>query len=281
VGIADAYALMPLNGNVSPSESLPKAKEAAQHALAIDPNLSEAHSALGRILLSYEYDFAGAEKELQRASELNPNSVSNKLWSVELLTASSRFTEAFATVRRAMELDPFSVPASGFVGRIYYYSGQYNESIAALHKTLELDENVWFLHCWLGMPLVTLKQYPEAIEEFEKSGEIAYEPELRKVYAEAMSGEKAKARGELETFVQLSKTRFVPAVHIARAYVRLGEKEKAFEWLDRAYDERDFLVVFLWVDRDFDPIRADPRFEILIHRIGIPRPTEQSPRRTN
>src|SRR5271156_1895038 len=119
VGIADAYALMPLNGNVAPGEALPKAKEAALHALAIDPNLSEAHSALGRILLSYEYDFAGAEKELQRANELNPNSVNNKLWTVELLAASSRFTEAFATVRRAMELDPFSAPASGFVGRIY------------------------------------------------------------------------------------------------------------------------------------------------------------------
>jgi len=272
VGIANAYALMPLNGNVAPREALPKAKEAALQALSLDPNLAEAHSALGRILLSYDYDFGAAEKELQRATELNPDNVSNKQWTIELLTASSRFPEALATVARAMELDPFSVPASGFKGRVYYYSGRYDDSVAAFRKTLELDDHAWFVHCWFGMPLTTLKEYPAAIEQFDKTEFVTYEPELRKIYAEARSGEKQKAKTELNKFVQLSNTQFVPALHIARVYAGLGDTEKAFQWLDRSYDERDFLLLFLNVDPDFAPLRSDPRFAALLRRAGIPTP---------
>jgi TolB-like protein len=276
VGISNSYALMSVNSNLPPRDVLQKAKEAALQALAIDPNLPEAHTALGRVLLSYEYDFAGAEKELERANELNASDVNSHLWSVELLTAAGRFDEAFAAARRGIQVEPFSSPANGFLARAYYYAGQYEESIGYFRKALELDSHAWFLHLWFGMPLTAVKDYPAAIAEFDKTENVTYEPALRKIYAEAMSGDRQKAEVELEKFVQLSKTQFVPALHIARVYTGLGEKDQAFKWLDRAYEERDFLLIYLNVDPDFAPLRSDPGFATLVRRVGIPVANEQA-----
>jgi eukaryotic-like serine/threonine-protein kinase len=270
VGISNCYSLLPVNGNIAPSDAMPKAKEAALRALELDPNLAEAHGALARVLMNYEWNFPAAQNEVSRALELDPNSVNSMMWRVEDFTAFGQTEEAIATARRAIEVDPFSIPANGFLGRVYYFAGRYEEAVASLRKTVEMDQNAWFVHLWLGMPLTAQKDYAGAIAEFEKAGDVTYEPALRRIHAEALSGKKAEARAELQKFVELSTKQFVPALHIARVYAGLGEKDHAFEWLNRSYEKRDFLLIYLQFDPDFAGLRSDPRFQELVLRMKLP-----------
>lgn len=270
VGISNCYALLPVNGNIAPRDAMPKAKDAALRALELDPNLAEAHGALARVLMNYEWNFSAGENEINRALELDPNSVNSMMWRVEHFTAFGQIDEAIAWSKRSIETDPFSIPANGFLGRAYYYGDRYDTAVDSLRKTIEMEQHAWFVHLWLGMPLVAQKDYPAAIAEFELAGDVTYEPALRRIHAEALSGKKAEANAELQKFVELSTKQFVPALHIARVYAGLGEKERAFEWLNRSYDERDFLLIYLRVDPDFASLRSDPRFQDLILRMHLP-----------
>ena len=257
-GIADAYPLL----------SFPaKAKEAALKALSLDNNLAEAHSAFGRILLDYDYDFAAAEREFKTAIELNPNYPTVHHRYGILLSFLGRHEEAFAEYRRALELDPLSLIINGAYGNRLIFARRYDEAIAQLKKTLELDANFLAAHLSLDLVYQIKGNYAESIEERAKVSELLGNPQ------EAGQIRESFAKGGWEGFLRYStgdrRPAKQPAYATATFHAALGEKDKAFAELNKSYENREPLMIVLKVDPRLDPLRSDPRFQELLRRVGF------------
>ena len=267
-GLADSYALTPFYGGAQPRESMPKAREAARKALSLDDGLAEAHAALALILDDYDYDFAGAEREYRRALELNPNYVTARLWRSELLIHLGRHDEALAEIRRALELDPLSLIVNKVYGDCLYFARRYDEAAVQLNKTLELDSSFAVPHRVLGYIHEMKGDYASAVEEFAKFHELNGRPDVaaavRKSFAEG------GWQGYLRTMIGEHRPANLPSYMAARFHAALGEKEKAFSELNKAYEKREFFLVFLKVDPSLDPLRSDPRFAELMRKVGLP-----------
>jgi len=258
-GIADAYPLL----------SFPtKAKEAALKALSLDNNLAEAHSAFGRILLDYDYDFAAAEREFKTAIELNPNYPTVHHRYGILLSFLGRHEEAFAEYRRALELDPLSLIINGAYGNRLIFARRYDEAIAQLKKTLELDANFLAAHLSLDLVYQLKGNYAESIEERAKVSELLGNPQ------EAGQIRESFAKGGWEGFLRYStgdrRPAKQPAYATATFHAALGEKDKAFAELNKSYENREPLMIVLKVDPRLDPLRSDPRFQELLRKVGFP-----------
>jgi serine/threonine-protein kinase len=269
-GLADSYASPPTYGFGAPQESFPKAKEAAQKALELDGTLAEAHASLAVINTFYGWDWSGAERESQRAIELNPSySFAHYIYGFSLWYT-GRFDKAVAEEKRALELDPVSVPFNRGLGLAFYYSRQYDPAIEQLRRTLELDPNFVPAHHFLGRAYVLRSMPKEGLAEIEKA--LAISPgntwtlsELG--YAYAVVGRKAEAQKVLDQLNDLSKHKYVAATFLAHVYLGLGEKDKAIEWLEKAYEESFLLGAK--VDPIYDPLRSDPRFTDLLRRMNL------------
>lgn len=272
-GLADAYALIPVYTNEQAREWMPKAKEAALKALALDDSLAEAHASLGQIIDYYDYDFVTAEKELRRAIELNPNYATAHQWLAEHLSPLKRNDEAIVEIRRALELDPMSVIMNRIYGDVLMDGRRYDEAIAQYQKTLELDPQFPTAHYFLGRAYETKGMYDHAVAEYTKSqGLGVVTPEelkkLTEVYAK--QGWKAYMQMNVDLLMQDSRrTRFAPFV-IATFQARLGRNDEAIAWLEKAYEQRDFRMMLLSVSPEFDGLRSDPKFKELVRRIGLP-----------
>ena len=272
-GLADAYTLIPVYTRQPPREFMPKAKEAALKALALDDKLAEAHASLGQITDYYDYDFVTAEKEYRRAIELNPNYATAHQWLAEHLSALKRNDEAIAEIKRALDLDPMSVIMNRMYGDILVDGRKYDEAIAQYQKTLELDPNFPTAHYFLGRAYELKGMYDQAIEEYSKSqGMSLMRPEtmqkLKEVYAR--SGWKAYLQMTVDLVMRDSLQTQLPPYVIATFYARLGDKDKTIEWLEKGYEERDFRVMLLSVTPEFDGMRTDPRFIDLVRQMGLP-----------
>ena len=245
---------------------MPKAKEAALRALSLDDGLAEAHAALGLILLLYDYDFAGAERESKRAIELNPNYATAHHFYSRLLSAQGRHEEAFAEIRRALEIDPLALPINWFYGHALFHARKYDESIAQLKKTLELDANFPGTHNHLARVYQAKGNYTESVEEYAKYQELIGEHRNAALVRESF------AKGGWQGFVRAMVERPDLSPYLkAHFYAALGEKDKAFAELNKAYENRDgFVVMYLKVDPRLDPLRSDPRFQDLLRRVGFP-----------
>ena len=267
-GLADSYALTPFYGGAQPREAMPKAREAARKALSLDDGLAEAHAALGLILDDYDYDFAGAEREYRRALELNPNYVPARQWRSELLFHLGRHDEAIAEMRRALELDPLSLIVNKIYGDCFYFARRYDEAIVQLNKTLELDPSFAVPHRVLGYIHEMKGDYSGAVEEFAKFQELNGRPDvaaaIRRSFAEG------GWQGYLRTMIGEHRPANLPSYMAARLHAALGETGKAFSELNKAYENREFFLVFLKVDPSLDPLRADPRFAELMRKVGLP-----------
>jgi serine/threonine protein kinase/tetratricopeptide (TPR) repeat protein len=269
-GLADAYSSRGSFGLVAPTETFPKAKEAAQKALELDDTLAEAHVSLASIKTFYGWDYAGAERESLRAIELNPGYAhAHYVYGFSLLYT-GKLDRAIAEEKRSVELDPVSVPFSRGLGMALYYSRADDAAIEQLRKTLELDPNFVTARHYLGMAYVQKSMVKEGIAEFEKA--LAISPgdtwalsELGHAYG--VAGTRAEAQKVLDQLSDLSKHKYVAAMFEARIYVGLGEKDKAFEWLEKAYQEG--LLYGAKVDSVFDPLRSDPRFADLLRRMNL------------
>jgi serine/threonine-protein kinase len=275
-GMADAFDLLgapDATAAMAPTEAMPKAKEAALKALAIDDTLAEAHVSLAHVLYYYDHDFASAEREYKRAIELNPTYPTAPQWYAVYLMSAGRFDEALAQSRRAQELDPLSLPINMTFGWVMLTARRPDEAVQQLRKTLELDQNFILAHHRLGLVFEQQGKYEDAINEFKQvvnltGGKPLGNAALARAYA--LSGRRAEAQKILNELQQLSKQRFISPVTVALIYSALGEKDQAFAWLDKAVEAGDGLLVRSKVDHRFDSLRSDPRFAELVKLAGLP-----------
>lgn len=265
-GLADSYNVLSTNAVRPPREAFPKAKEAAEKALAIDDTLAEAHSALAFIKTVYEWDWAGAEKEFRRALELNPNySNAHYFYAFAHLLSMGRMGEADTEIKRALALDPFSLIINTNLGRTYHLARQYDKAIEQYRKTLEMDPNFPRAHERLQEAFEQKGMFQEAIADLEKVNPD-HGARLREAYA------KSGVQGYWQTridFDKESQQTYVAPYFTAVKYAALGDREQAFQWLEKAYEERDTWLVHLKIDPMLDGIRLDPRYANLLARINL------------
>lgn len=271
-GLADCYHI-PANP-LPPKERMPLAKAAAMKALQLDDTLVEAHTTLARVLFAYDWDWPAAEKEFRRAIELNPRYATAHQWYGGYLSATGRFREADAEKKRALELEPLSLIINFEVGLASYFSRDYDQAIDRFQKTLELDASFPPPYAFLAAAYEEKGVFEGAITAFQRAvnvtqGTARAQAMAGLAHVYAVSGKKAEARKILAELQRLSAQSYVPATDAALIYAGLGEKDKSFAFLDKAYEEHSFALSNLKVEPRFDPLRSDPRFADLLRRIGF------------
>ncbi len=280
-GLADTLALMPYYGSFRPSEYMSLAKQAAQKALEIDPNLAEAHASLGQILTNYDYDLKGAEKELKRAIELNPKYPSAYQWLAEVYHFSGNGDQALSEINKAIEFDPLSMVINNQKGRVIDFGGKRDEAIAQFKKTSELFPDAASPRNNLADVYEAKGMHPEAVEQRLIQIKLLFGVSAESIRDLQLAFEKDGYKGFLQKQIdiQLDNQRsslekdnnaYLPAFRIAEAYARLGDKDKAFEYLNKAYDQREPQIAELKIRLPFTSLRDDPRFEELVRKVGIP-----------
>lgn len=272
VGLADAYRSFALGGEMVPTEFLAKSKAAAQRALEIDDSLAEAHTALGMTMLWYDWNWSAVENQFKRALELNPNSAETHQFYAHLLSNTGRHVEALAEIKRARELDPFSPFLNTLEGQFLLYAGKPDEALARLRETFELAPGFWFPHVFASSAYIEKGMFVEAIIEARRATELSSAQTLSVAlegYALAKLGKYEEARIVLDRLLKLSKERFVPPCHIALLYNGLGQRNEAFAWLERGFEQRDPKMTFLKVEPKWNNLRDDPRFVDLMRRVGL------------
>ena len=272
-GLADTYTLL---GDwqyavMTPKEALPKAKAAALKALELDSGLGEAHTSLAVCLDGFDWDFDTAEKEFQRAIELNPGYATAHHWYAWHLSHIGQNKEAIAEMRKAEDLDPLSLIIKTELAELLVLAHSYDESIRQSRKTIEMDPNFALAHNQLGQAYFQKQMYEPAIAELEKSvqlsgGSPACIANLARAYA--ASGRRSEAEMLLSDLKKRSSPSASLASQIAIVYAALGDRDQAMAWLEKGYEERFNPGVLL--RPGLDPLRSDPRFQDLLHRVGLP-----------
>jgi serine/threonine-protein kinase len=274
-GIAETYGTMVWNGWLSPKEGLQKLEAGALKARELDDGLGAAHQALAYVRFN-DWNWPQAEKEFRRAIELNPQEAAFRRFYADFLKAMGRWEEAIAESKRAQELDPLSVETNLSLGSKYYWARRYDEAIEQYRKTLELDPKHPLAHDYLADAYARKGAYTEAIAEEQKylslSGDEEGAAALGRDFA-AFGYDKAvrnQYQKNLDQLKAVSKQGYVSPMYFVFTYARLGEKDQAFAWLEKAYDEHQPWLAYLKTDPQFDPLRADPRFADLVRRVGLP-----------
>jgi serine/threonine-protein kinase len=273
-GLADNYVIA-ADAIIPPREAFSKAKEAALKAIEIDDSLAEAHASLGFVHYHYDWDWAAAEKEFKRAISLNPQSAQSYTLYTHFLAGMGRYDEALNYGRRALELDPLSVSNYWFLGWGAIYAGRYDEAIAQFSKAAELDPNNPWTRWFLGRSYLFKGMPQRGIEEMETA--LHLEPNdplgLGFVgYAYAVTGRRPDALKVLQKLDALEKHRFVSTISRVYVYAGLGDKDKAFEWLEKAYQERSDSLAWFHNDPESKSLHDDPRFAPLMRKIGFTEP---------
>ena len=271
-GLADTYSLLSVYNLQRPERAMPTAKKAVLEALRIDPRLAEAHASHGQILFLYDWNWAEAKSEFENAIELNPAYAGTYQWYGVYLMAMNRPDEALRTIRQALELDPVSLSLNENLGWALYVARRYPEAIEQFEKTLELDPGFGQALRYLGLTELYLGQYEEALETLERArNALTGEPDVQAdlALAHALAGEKEEAVRMLEMLMKESGERYISPFLIASFHTGLGDFEEALDWLEKAYEERVAYMVFIGVDPSFDPLRAHPRFQALLARVGL------------
>jgi TolB-like protein/Flp pilus assembly protein TadD len=269
--IAQSWLLLPAYDGGAPKDCFPQGEAAAQKALALDPNSSDAHAALGDIKTLYHFDLPGSVEEFEHAIRLNPNDANAHHWlGNQTLNNMGETERALAEVRRAQELDPLSLVINTNVGYQLMFLGRLDEAIAQLRKTLELDPNFYYARYTLGEALGLSGNIPEAIAEFKKAAAVTEDPSplsyLGNFYGK--SGRRDEAEKILAQLVETRKQRYVQPYNFALVYIGLGDKAKALDYLEEDYAEHDgYGVGPIRVDPMLTSLHGDPRFEALAEKI--------------
>jgi eukaryotic-like serine/threonine-protein kinase len=273
-GIAEAYGFLASStGGWSPRKAYPKAKAAARRALELDDALGEAHCSLGFSYLLYDWDFAEAEREFQKAVQLSPNYPNSHDGYGFYLKAVGRHKEAIEKCKLVQKLDPLSPFAHVSLGYSYYFARDYEKAIDECNKALEMDKNSTFAHRNLGLAYLQQGKFNEAIAALSSavkysSGGLAFESYLG--FAYAVAGKRAEALKVLASLEDIGKKSYVPAYNFAIIYAGLGDIDQAFEQLEQSRKERSGFLPFLKVEPVVDCLRGDSRFQDLLKRIGLP-----------
>jgi serine/threonine-protein kinase len=271
-GLADAYILLGNLDLLPPNETFPNAKRAAAEAIKIDPMLGEAHTSMAFALFYFEWNWAGAEKEFLRGIELNPGNANAYSWYAIFLTSMGRFKEAKKPRTQALLLDPLSAVIGADIGLQYFFEKKYEETFRQCQKVLEMDP---LMHpAYIGIAGVYLKRsmYEEAIATLSNASLYSKgHPTLTAVYgyAYAVAGRTDDAEMVLELLEERSEEEYVSSFWMAVINLGLGDNEKAFQWLERAYQEKDDMMVFLKVIPIFEPIQQDKRYNALLAKMNL------------
>jgi DNA-binding winged helix-turn-helix (wHTH) protein/TolB-like protein len=274
--LADSYVWWVGTGSsMAPREAMPKAKRAAQQALALDEGLAEAHASLGVMHLAYDWEFPAAEQELLRAIALSPGLADARMWHGRYLALMGRFDESIVELQRAAELDPLSSLIRTEVGLPYFLAGRYDEAAAWNVGMLEIDPNLPLVQVNLAITYAEQGQLAKALAGFERvrQTDAGFKLDMGwlMVYAYAKAGDHAAAERTLKRTQNESQGAYVYPYDAAMAYGAMGEKEQAFAWLEEAYEERIDQMAWLKVDPRFKPLRDDPRFDDMLRRVGLMR----------
>lgn len=269
-GLADSFALLSFWTFFAPKDGFPKAKALAEKALEIDGTLAEAHVSLAWTIFCYDWDWAEVEKEYRMAIRLNPGLANAHHWYSIFLSAMERHEEALFEIKKALDLDPLSLMINTNVGLLYLHMRHYDKAVEVLKKTMEMDPNFGQAHYTLAKTYWAMEKYAEAVSAslIAKKQGILWADGIQGC-AFALSGQKDKARVLLQELEILSKTRFVPPTALVAIYAGLGEIDKAFEWMDKGFEERESGVPFYKVTPEWDLFRSDPRFEKLLKKLNL------------
>ena len=271
-GLADSYSLLGDYESLPPQQVYPQAKKAAERALELDEQLAEAHAALALIKAAYDWDWPGAESEYRRAIKLNPNYETAHQWYAEYLSGMGRHEEAIAEIRRAKEINPTSLIINAVEAWVLYYARDYDQAIAQAQKVVEMDPQFAEVYEYLKRCYDQKGMYREAIAARQTRRKlIGYDAEETAALREASAATSARVywQKRLEQEVEESRREPSTAFDMAEIFAQLGEKDEAFKWLERAYEERSFFMMYLKVAPNLDPLRSDPRFTDLLRRVGL------------
>jgi DNA-binding winged helix-turn-helix (wHTH) protein/TolB-like protein len=271
-GLAECHLLLGDYAYVAPKESFPLARAAAQRALEIDDGLADAHATLGFVRHRHDWDWAGAEQDFRRAIELAPNSAAARHRYGWFLISMGKTEEALREVRRAEELDPLSLIIKANVGTFLWLGRDYDGAIRQLNRVLENNPDFLQGRRKLGWAYESKGMEREAVAEWLRVEELMKtDPEQIEKYRRATEAEGIRGYWRLAVEVDKETARryYVSADTPASYYARLGDRERAFEWLERAFEERSAHLVFLKVSPMYDNLRADPRYTDLLRRMGL------------
>jgi len=270
-GVADSYGNLGFGGGVMPKEAREKGKEAALKALELDDALAEAHTSLGQIKEMFEWDFAGAEREYRRALELNPDYPTGHQRYGVFLGQQGRFDAAIAELKRAQQLDPLSLIINSDLGLVYYTARQYDRAVEQLRETIKMDPAFNRAHFYLAECYAAQGLFEEALAEAQKYWELSgLKGRAQLGYFYAVAGKRDEAQKILAEMQETAKQQYVPPGIFALIYAGLNDKDKAFMWLEKAYEQRGPGMIGLKTQPRGDSLRSDPRFESLLKRVGFP-----------
>jgi TolB-like protein/Tfp pilus assembly protein PilF len=272
-GLADTYAYLSFFNVAAPREAMPKAKAAAAKALEIDDQLAEAHVSLGYISFTYDGDWPAAGKHFEQALALNPAYSRAHTFYPFYFSSLGRSEEALEVARRALDFDPASPAVSHSLAVQLYLARQFDQAIDQAHNTLEMDANFAISYAVLGEVYLAKRMYREGLLALEKYSALTRSSAASLAllgYSQARLGERRQALRMIEELKAASTQSFVPALFVALVYAGLEDKDQAFTWLEKAYEERFNRLAYLKVDALWDPLRSDPRFADLLRRVGIP-----------
>jgi DNA-binding winged helix-turn-helix (wHTH) protein/TolB-like protein len=272
-GIADSHNMMGYWGVVPPREAFPQAKEAANKSLAIDESLGEAHSALAYAQYEYDWDVSKAETNYKRAIELNPGYASAHQWYAEYLLISGRFEEAAVEMKRARDIDPLSSPINFMSAALFYEKRNYDDAIVQLQRVLELDPNFEVAYGLAAICYSRKGMHEEAVTSLQRQLTLSGEDQ-QAVASLSEALRKAGMNGYWLRHIELLKDRstrtYISPIYIALDYAEIGDAEKAFEWLEKAYSDKSGWLLELKIDPTWDKFRGDARFKSLVYRIEHP-----------
>jgi len=274
-GLADSFALLgtvPYDA-MPPREAMPKAKDAAVKALLVDETLAEAHASLAYILLSYDWDFESAEKEFKRAIAINPGYATAHQWYALFLAAMGRSEQAIAEIKCAQDYDPLSVVINTTAALVYNFARQFDQAIEQCQKVFEVYPGFPLAHFERGRAYEQKGMLEEALAEHQSAKTISSDtPQTVTAvgHALALLDRRDKALKVVDALLEMGKRKYVPAIYLAGIFAALNDHDQAISWLEKAYQDRSDYLVYLRREPTFDSLHADPRFQNLARRIGLP-----------
>jgi eukaryotic-like serine/threonine-protein kinase len=272
-GMADSYLVLAHHGRLPPLEAMPRAKAAAIRAIQLDDSLAEGHNSLALIDLSYDWDYPAAETEFQKAIALNPNYATAHHWFAHYLAVMRKDADAMREIRRARELDPFSISINSFFVLTFYYARQYDHALEAAKEMGEVEPAFGSgAEALQGDVFAAKGKYVEAVAHWNKSlvlsGQDQDAAKLQSAYA--IGGYRAYLDRQLQELKASSQREYVDPLQLAELYARMDQKDAAFDWLERAYKEHSSWLNFVNANPVYDSLRSDPRFSDLLHQMRLP-----------
>jgi tetratricopeptide (TPR) repeat protein len=270
VELANAYRAMVLTNDAKPAETMPKAKAAAIRAVELDDMLAEAWTALGICDFFYDWDWLAAETHFTKALQLDPHSGPAHGFYAHLLSNMGRHDHAVAEIKRARELDPLRLVINAMEGQILFFAGRADEAAKVLCATIDMDPSFWLAHLFMTRIYLDKKMFPQALKSAAKAKQITggnAEATGTLGYTAAKFGQRKQAYRALEELEAAAGRGFVPAYAFAQIHLALGDRVRAMDLLEQAFEQREPLMVFIKVEPKWDALRSQPRFLQLMKRM--------------